>query len=132
MTDVDIIIPYYNDVEHIDDTLKSIYIQSVIDNIHVIVIDDNSDKKCNHLLSKYKSLGVDIRLLTLTKNRGSGVARQVGIDHSNSPYIMFVDSDDKLYDSNSVEKLINALDSDSDSLKTYSPPSTLKAGMFTT
>jgi glycosyltransferase involved in cell wall biosynthesis len=78
----------------------------------VIVIDDNSDKKCNHLLSKYKSLGVDIRLLTLTKNRGSGVARQVGIDHSNSPYIMFVDSDDKLYDSNSVEKLINALDSD--------------------
>ena len=111
MKNIEIIIPYYNDREHIGDALASIYFQTVRNEIHVTVVDDCSEKKCDDIITKFAELGLDISLLRLNENSGPAVARQFAIDVTDSPYIMFVDSDDTLYSPLSVAQLKTAIES---------------------
>ena len=47
----------------------------------------------------------EIYYLKLDKNVGPGQARQKGLEISNSEYILFIDSDDLFYDSDSIKNL---------------------------
>ena len=51
----------------------------------------------------------NIEEIELNINGGPGEARKEGINASNSPYIMFIDSDDILYDNYSVKSLYQAI-----------------------
>ena len=105
---IDIIIPAYNAHKTIRNTLFSILMQSMVKNINVFVIDDCSKKDYKEEYDFFKNK-MNIHLYRLKKNSGPGVARQFGIDKSDSKYIMFIDSDDVFYDCYSVENIYKVI-----------------------
>lgn len=93
-----IIIPVYNAEKKIPRCLNSLVRQTYKDFEVVMVNDgskDNSENVINVILSDHKE--VKAQLLS-QQNAGAGVARNVGISHSQGEYIVFLDSDDYLED----------------------------------
>ena len=106
---VDIIIPYYNAQSTIEKALHSIASQTISNEVIVTIVDDcSTDGSYEWALSRYFD-GLDVRILQTPQNGGPGVARQYGIDHTECPYMMFLDADDTLGDSLSVETLYSTL-----------------------
>ena len=105
---IDIIIPAYNARKTIEKTLCSIALQVNKDMLNVYIINDGGDDY-KHICNKFKDK-LNIKELTLDKNKGPGYARNYGISNSNSKYILFMDSDDILYDSYSVKNLYEKID----------------------
>ena len=101
---IDIIIPVYNAKDTIERTLSSIALQDNVRQLNVYIVDDCSDYTYNHVYEKYKKK-MKLHLYRLSENSGPGVARQYGFDHSYSPYVMFIDSDDTFYDCYAIECL---------------------------
>lgn len=81
---IDLIIPYYNNPEGLIRTLESIN----TDIFYITIIDDHSSIHMSPILK------VD-QVLRYNKNMGPGYARQWGINHTNNPYIMFIDTGDE-------------------------------------
>lgn len=100
---LDIIIPYYNDPEGIRNTLKSIYYPSLLSNITITVVDDASAIPADPVKQDYPL----VNIIKLSENHGPGNARQTGLDATNSPYVMFIDSGDIIF---SMMNLITILD----------------------
>lgn len=89
---VSVIIPCYNALPFLKETLTSVFYQSY-PNIEVIVIDDGStDGSYEYVESLNKSH------LTLVKNKGKGAcaARNYGLKLATGVYIQFLDADDLL------------------------------------
>ena len=101
---VDIIIPVYNARKTLPLTLMSINLQEVSFKYKVTIIDDYSTEKYDDILDYYRKY-LDIDYKRLDKNGGGGVARQVGLDITNNPYIIFMDADDFFYDTDSLQNL---------------------------
>lgn len=101
---IDIIIPAYNAKETIFKTLASISLQTIKNSLNVYIVNDASDYNYQEDIAFFKD-SINIVELTLKKNSGPGIARQYGIDNSNSEYIMFIDADDVFYNCYSVELL---------------------------
>ena len=106
--DLDIIIPIYNAKKTLKRLLYSIAIQRNAFGFHVYLINDCSDYDYQEEISFFKEY-FDITEFKLDKNGGPGVARQYGIDHTNSKYITFMDSDDYLYDPYALTSLYNGI-----------------------
>lgn len=103
-----IIIPKYKETEkEIFPLLSSINNQAGIDfsDIEVIISNDGGG---NGLLNEgFLSLfDMDIRQISLTENRGPGVARQAGLDIACGQYVMFCDADDIIHNSGVLGALI--------------------------
>lgn len=90
---IDVIIPAYNAHDTIERTLFSIAYQKNISDIKVYIVNDASKVDYSKEVELFKKF-MDITELTLNENGGPGIARQYGIDNSNSEYIVFIDSDD--------------------------------------
>lgn len=90
---IDVIIPAYNSHNTINKTLFSIAYQENIQDIKVYIVNDASKVNYSKEVEFFKNF-MNITELTLNKNSGPGIARQYGIDNSNSEYIVFIDSDD--------------------------------------
>ena len=105
---IDIIIPAYNAHETIEKTLYSICLQVNRNMFNIYIINDGSKKDYNKICNKFKNI-LNIKELKLEKNKGPGFARNYGIKNSNSDYILFMDSDDILYDSYSVKNLYDKI-----------------------
>ena len=97
---LDIIIPQFKENEYkIKPLLDSINNQKDVDfdNIKLTIVNDYSDVVLsNDFLNGFPNLVINY--IRNDKNTGPGLARQKGIDNTNSDYIMFCDSDDELYD----------------------------------
>lgn len=106
---IDIIIPCYNSHNTLKNTLNSIINQSIKDKIKVYLVDDCSDKNYNLFVEQYSKY-IDIKEIRTKENGGAGLAREFGIQNSNSKYIMFVDSDDLLFSYQAVESLYNEIE----------------------
>ena len=100
---IDLIIPCYNAHDTIERTLCSVYMQTMCKDIHIILVDDNSDKPYDYLKEKYNDL--DLEIIRLEKNCGSGCTRRVGMKKGNNEYIMFMDADDTFTNSFAVRRL---------------------------
>ena len=104
---IDVIIPAYNAHDTIKRTLYSISIQKNID-FKVYIINDCSKYDYSKEVNFFKNF-MSIKELKLDKNSGPGVAREHGINNSNSDYIVFIDADDYLYYPNSLYDLYTAI-----------------------
>ena len=107
---IDIIIPAYNSHDTIMRTLFSIYYQDISDKFNVYICNDASDINYAKEIDMFKDI-LNIKEITLSTNSGPGVARQVGIDNSNSEYIVFIDSDDTFYSPYSINMLYTTITS---------------------
>ena len=114
-----VIIPAYNANKTITTTLDSIVNQTFSRNVKVYIIDDCSEETYNDIIEDYRN-ELDITLFRLEKNSGPGYARQYGLYHSNSKYVVFIDSDDTLNSFTSLETMYKVMENDKyDTLSTY-------------
>ena len=103
-----IIIPAYNAEQFIAATLESVFNQTY-KNFEIIVVDDCSTDNTYNILKKYNN----IRLFQTPQNMRQGGARNLGLSNSTGEYVVFLDSDDTLYENDSLEKLSNTINQNS-------------------
>lgn len=106
---IDVIIPAYNAQDTIERTLASIVMQSIVDKLTITIVND-SDKIGYDKFVKQFSDYVQIKEITLSSNGGPGVARQAGIDATNSPYFTCIDADDTFAGAFSLEILLKGVE----------------------
>ena len=104
---IDIIMPTYNKVNYLDDSIKSIIYQS-LKNWNLYIIDDNSTDDSLKIINKYSELK-NINIIKLKKNKGPSFCRNFGMRLSKSKYISFIDSDDT-WDPKKLEKQIRFME----------------------
>ena len=102
---VDVIIPAYKAQDTIERTLCSIVMQSAIGKIAVIIVNDCDGIGYEKFVNQFKD-HIDIKEVKLEVNGGPGVARQVGIDNSSSPYFTCIDADDTFAGAFALEILL--------------------------
>lgn len=98
---VSIIVPVYNVERFLDECVGSLVAQTHR-NLQIILIDDASSDSSPRLCDEWAAKDDRILVFHLAEGRGASGARNVGLDHAEGEYVMFVDSDDVL-DSTAVE-----------------------------
>ena len=94
---VSVIVPVYNVEDYLVRCLDSLCRQSLLD-IEILLIDDASPDKSGHICDMYALKDPRLTVFHNKKNQGLAIARNIGIVHANSKYIMFVDSDDWVHE----------------------------------
>lgn len=105
---ISIIIPCYNSMNTIHNTLNSILVQSY-ENYEIILVDDCSTDQTRKIITSYNN--PKIKVILLEKNQGVSNARNCGIKKAEGDYIVFIDSDDSI-SSNFLQSLVDNLESD--------------------
>ena len=104
MDKVSVIIPTYNSVRWIEQTLKSVLKQTHL-NLEIIIVDDGSTDKTVQAIKNI----VDWRIKFFPyQHLGAATARNLGIQHSTGEFIAFLDSDD-LWAPRMIERHLSAL-----------------------
>lgn len=93
---VSIITPAYNAARFIGETIESVLAQTY-KNWEMIIVDDCSTDDTREIVQSYQEKDSRIKLFTLDKNSGSGVARNKAMDEAKGRFIAFLDSDDLWY-----------------------------------
>lgn len=94
-----IVVPVYGVEAHLYQCLDS-----VLDGVpaadaaevELIAVDDASPDRCGEMLRSYAVRRPGVRVVTLSRNVGLGLARNAGLDEATGRYVWFVDSDDWL------------------------------------
>lgn len=94
-----VVIPLYNKEAFIFDTISSLAFQEKKPSQIIIVDDCSTDESLFHLkeaLSFFapQFLLTDVQIIELKENKGSGNARNIGIELANGDLISFLDADD--------------------------------------
>lgn len=97
---IDIIIPAYNSQNTIKKTLSSIAMQLNSDELVVTIVNDGGEGY-EDIVNIFKPL-INVREIGYKENRGSGYARQYGIDNTKEDFIVFIDADDTFYEACSL------------------------------
>lgn len=106
---IDVIIPAYNAHNTIEKTLASIAYQINVNELKVYIVNDASETDYSKEISFFSNF-MNIKEISLFKNCGPGKARQIGIDSSNSKYIVFIDADDVFSNPYSLTTLYNSME----------------------
>lgn len=96
---VSIIIPVYNRVELISQTLKSIVAQNYT-NWECLIVDDGSSKENRNAIKNLTKSDKRIQFLERPRNRkkGANACRNFGLENSKGEYIVWFDSDDIMHE----------------------------------
>lgn len=113
---ISIIVPFFNVEQYIGSCIESIFKQDY-KNIELILIDDcgsdNSRKIVEEYLQKAPTY-IDYRILKHPHNKGLSAARNTGTRVAHGDYILYVDSDDRLFPDSVSSMLNQALKNDAD------------------
>ena len=104
--DLTIIIPIYNVEKYLAKCLKSIVCQKTKYLYEIIIIDDCSPDNSACIANEFKKKYNNIKIFSHLSNRGLGAARNAGLQYATGKYIMFVDSDDFIFD-NAIDILMD-------------------------
>jgi len=105
MPKVSVIIPAYNVMKYLPETLETLFRQTFRDFEVVIVNDGSSDG-----IENWATQVTDPRLKLISQeNRGATGARNTGIAHAQGDYIAFLDADD-LWEPTKLAKQVTILD----------------------
>lgn len=102
---VSIIVPVYNTSQYLRQCLDSILTQTYKD-WECILVDDGSTDDSLRICDEYAARDQRFRVIH-KENGGVSSARNRGINEASGEWITFVDSDDELYDENSLQKMIS-------------------------
>ena len=92
MPKVSVIVPVYKVEPYLKKCVESLIKQSLED-IEIILVDDGSPDTCPQICDEFARQ--DKRIVVIHKpNGGLSDARNVGVKHATSDYVIFVDSDD--------------------------------------
>lgn len=93
---VSVIIPCFNNGEHVVRAIESVQNQTLTD-IEIIIVDDNSDDNSVIAVETFIAANCKATLVKLTDNGGAGVARNAGLELAKAKYTAFLDADDRWY-----------------------------------
>ncbi len=96
-----IIMPAYNAEKYIERSINSVLDQS-FENYELIVVDDCSKDRT---FEKIKQYGGKVVALQNSENKRAGGARNTGLNAAKGEYIIFLDSDDMLYEKDTLKKI---------------------------
>lgn len=103
MKKISIIVPIYNVEGYLSECIDSLLHQDVVD-YEIILVNDGSTDTSKEIAEKYEDEYSGLIKLLNKENGGLSDARNVGLQHVNGKYILFVDSDDK-FEENSLSGL---------------------------
>ena len=112
---VSICIPTYNRKDYLKETLDSIFSQTYKD-YEIVIVDDGSTDGTEEMIKK---CGKTIRYYW-QKNAGDAATKNNLVELSNGKFITLIDSDDLLVP-DAVERMVNAIESQSDEVIVYGP-----------
>jgi glycosyltransferase involved in cell wall biosynthesis len=104
MPRVDVIIPVYNSVATVAESVEGALAQTFTD-FEIIAVDDGSTDASAEVLSRY---GARIKVLA-QPNRGLSAARNAGVRLGTAEYVAFLDADD-IWEPEMLERTVAALD----------------------
>ena len=110
MPKLSIIIPCFKARETISKTLHSIAMQSIADDIEILVINDADNINYSDILCKFDDL--NIVYVQRDHNGGCGSARNSGIRHATADFVCFIDSDDQFTNPLTLEIMYNKIKSE--------------------
>lgn len=101
MPKVSVVIPAYNAMTYLPETLESVLKQTFTD-FEVLIVNDGSSDRIVSWVSEI----IDPRVKLISQeNQGLSGARNTGIDHAQGKYIAFLDADD-LWEPTKLEKQV--------------------------
>ena len=113
MVKISIVMPVYNGSDFIKRSIGSA-LKQTLEDIEIICVNDESTDNSLEILEELKKEYDFIKIIN-QKNRGSGKARNNGINNATGEYIAFLDVDDIFVDEDALEKMYNsAVNNDAD------------------
>jgi len=100
-------IPAYKAKGHIENCLASIQIQSIRNDVDVVIASDFPEDDYSYLNDLFPDLKITI--LDCEENTGPGLARQRALDACQTDWITFIDADDVFYTPFALETLYEAI-----------------------
>ena len=117
---VSIVIPTFNCEKTIINSINSILLQKLDNQVEIIVVDDNSSDKTIFLINNIKlKKNFKLKIFQNNLNKGSGFCRKLGIKMARGYYIAFLDADDYWLE-NKLNKQVSFLESKPNINFTYS------------
>ncbi len=93
MTQLSVIVPFYNVAPYADQTLRSLE-RNAAPGIEFILVDDGSTDQTPAILAEGADRLPGAQVVTQPVNRGLASARNLGLDASRGRYLTFLDGDD--------------------------------------
>ena len=116
---VSVIIPFYNRLDLLSNSMKSVLDQTYRP-IELILVDDFSEEFFDKsILEKYTSEDFKVKILRNKKNLGPGLARETGRLIAKGDYFAYLDSDD-FWHNEFLEKLITSIELNPEAGMAYS------------
>lgn len=106
-----IIMPAYNAEKEILSSIESVLKQNY-QNYEFLIIDDCSKDNTYEIIKEAERNNSKIRAIKHEVNKKAGGARNTGIKEASGDYILFLDSDDLLYDENVLSNIANVVGND--------------------
>lgn len=107
LKDISFVIPVYNRPNEIDELLKSFSRLEGDKDFEIVIIEDGSTEKCDHIVKSFSDLNISYHLKS---NSGPGDSRNYGMSVAKGKYYVILDSDVILpvnYNVLLIENLIN-------------------------
>ncbi|NOZ28731.1 MAG: glycosyltransferase [Chloroflexi bacterium] len=111
---VSVVIPVYNRIAYLDDTIQSVLGQTY-PHWEITIVDDGSEEETSQALQRYASERITI---IRQPNQGNAVARNTGIREARGRYIICLDSDD-LWHPDMLRECVAVLESHPDADVVY-------------
>ncbi|MGL5820937.1 MAG: glycosyltransferase family 2 protein [Sarcina sp.] len=106
MAKVTLIVAIYNTGKYLKPCLDSL-VNQTFKEIEIILIDDESSDGSEKICDSYAEMDTRVKVVH-KKNEGLSMARNTGVEHATTDYIIFIDGDDYI-ENDMVEKLFNAI-----------------------
>ena len=90
LKDISFIVPVYNRPSEIDELLNSFSNLNGSNDFEIVIVEDGSINKCDHILKKYNDLNISYYF---KKNSGPGDSRNFGMRVAKGKYFVILDSD---------------------------------------
>src|SRR5688572_17054701 len=94
---ISIVVPTYNRLASLQDCVESI-LRQYYEGLELVIIDDSSTDDTSAYLQDLQREHDFIKVIFNSINKGVNYSRNQGIKAATKPYILFIDSDDKLSD----------------------------------
>lgn len=111
---LDIIIPTYKNIEALKLTLNSFYCDEIFKwaekynfPISITIVDDASELDYSEVQKEFPC----VQFIFQSSNSGPGVARQIGLEYTYNPYILFIDTGDYLLSKYAILQIILTIQS---------------------
>jgi len=119
---VSIVIPCYNAGEFLPDAIESIYSQTFTGKYNIVIVDDGSTDGTTHaFLKELEQQDRKIKVI-YQENKGPAAARNTGVKATDTDYLLFLDSDNKLRP-DYIAKALQVLENDKEVGIAYGAPS---------